>query len=50
MCRQPGQIEYVVAITRPGEVFYQHTRKDPVGSPVAVKLGLRTTKGGASNA
>lgn len=37
-------------LTRPGEVFYQHTRKDPVGSPVAVKLGLRTTKGGASNA
>ncbi|MFN4236058.1 MAG: TniB family NTP-binding protein [Vogesella sp.] len=37
-------------LNRPGEVFYQHTRKDPVGSPVAVKLGLRTTKGGASNA
>ena len=37
-------------LTQPGEVFYQHTRKDPVGSPVAVKLGLRTSKRGASNA
>ncbi|QBJ77877.1 TniB family NTP-binding protein [Aquitalea sp. USM4] len=37
-------------LTQPGEVFYQHTRKDPVGSPVAVKLGLRANKGGASNA
>lgn len=37
-------------LTQPGEVFYQHTRKDPVGSPVAVKLGLRVNKGGARNA
>ncbi|WP_085277949.1 TniB family NTP-binding protein [Pseudogulbenkiania subflava] len=37
-------------LTQPGEVFYQHTRKDPVGSPVAVKLGLRANKGGARNA
>jgi len=32
-------------LTRPGEVFYPHTRKDPVGSPVAVKLGLPRAKG-----
>lgn len=37
-------------LTQPGEVFYQHTRKDPVGSPVAVKLGLWANKGGARNA
>lgn len=37
-------------LTKPGEVFYQHTRKDPVGSPVAVKLGLRVSKGGAGYA
>jgi hypothetical protein len=37
-------------LTQPGEAFYQHTRKDPVGSPVAVKLGLKVSKGGASNA
>lgn len=34
-------------LTQPGEVFYLHTCKDPVGSPVAVKLGLRANKGGA---
>lgn len=37
-------------LTRPGEVFYQHTRKDPVGSPVAIKLGLQMDKGGARHA
>lgn len=37
-------------LIQPGEVFYQHTRKDPVGSPVAVKLGLQANKGGARNA
>ncbi|WP_227107316.1 TniB family NTP-binding protein [Chromobacterium rhizoryzae] len=36
-------------LTRPGEVFYPHTRKDPVGSPVAIKLGLHPSKGGVTH-
>ncbi|MBM3116411.1 TniB family NTP-binding protein [Jeongeupia naejangsanensis] len=28
-------------LDRPGEVFFQHTRLDTTGSPVAAKLGLR---------
>ncbi|MDE1713576.1 TniB family NTP-binding protein (plasmid) [Chromobacterium amazonense] len=37
-------------LTRPGEAFYMHTCSDSVGSPVAVKLGLRGNKGGARHA
>lgn len=33
-------------LDRPGEVFYLHTRQDPVGSPVARKLGMNLTRGG----
>ncbi|WP_153117771.1 TniB family NTP-binding protein [Rhodocyclus tenuis] len=34
-------------LDRPGEVFYLHTRQDPVGSPVARKLGMNLTRGGS---
>lgn len=33
-------------LDRPGEVFYLHTRHDPVGSPVARKLGMNLVRGG----
>lgn len=34
-------------LDRPGEVFYLHNRQDSVGSPVARKLGMNLTRGGA---
>lgn len=34
------------ALDRPGEVFHRHTHLDPVGSPVARKLGMNLTRGG----
>lgn len=33
-------------LDRPGEVFHLHTREDPIGSPVAKRLGLAMTTGG----
>jgi type II secretory pathway predicted ATPase ExeA len=32
-------------LDRPGEVFHLHTRQDPVGSPVARKLGMNLSRG-----
>jgi len=37
------------ALDRPGEVFHLHNRQDPVGSPVARKLGMNLSRG-VSNA
>jgi len=37
------------AMDRSGEVFYLHTRQDPVGSPVARKLGMNFSRGGGRN-
>lgn len=33
-------------LDRPGEVFHLHTSQDPVGSPVARKLGMNLSRGG----
>lgn len=33
-------------LDRPGEVFYLHTRQDPVGSPVAKRIGAGMAMGG----
>jgi hypothetical protein len=33
------------SLDRPGEVFHLHTSQDPVGSPVARKLGLNLSRG-----
>lgn len=37
------------AMDRSGEVFYLHTRQDPVGSPVARKLGMNFSRGSGSH-
>lgn len=36
-------------LDRPGEVFYLHTRRDLIGSPVARKLGMNLTRGGTTS-
>lgn len=33
-------------LDRPGEVFHLHNRQDPLGSPVARKLGMNLSRGG----
>ncbi|MHB1401833.1 MAG: TniB family NTP-binding protein [Thiobacillus sp.] len=34
---------------RPGEVFYLHTRQDPVGSPIAKRIGAGMAMGGRAH-